>query len=121
LRVLTHDGFAVISYPDLQSAARLVADDKLLESAYTSPAGLIAPLDILYGSRPSMARGNPYVAHCYGFTQKVLHGTLLTSGFKSVATISRGREPFFDLWALANKSELADDELKKLTSLHFPQ
>jgi hypothetical protein len=45
-------------------------------SAYTAPAGPIAPLDILYGHRASMARGNLFMAHRCGFTQKVLTGTL---------------------------------------------
>ena len=51
LRVLKPDGFAVITCPDLQAVCALVAEDKLTEPAYTSPAGLIAPLDILYGHR----------------------------------------------------------------------
>jgi predicted SAM-dependent methyltransferase len=56
LRVLSDDGFAVITCPDLQSVCALVAEDKLLEPAYTAPAGPITPLDILYGHRPPMAR-----------------------------------------------------------------
>ena len=46
-RVLKADGFVVITCPDLQSVCALVAQDKLLEPAYTAPAGPIAPLDIL--------------------------------------------------------------------------
>ena len=65
----------------------------------------IAPIDILYGLRSSMAQGNLYMAHRCGFTQKVLSGTLQASGFKSVATMSRGH-PYFDLWAVASKEEL---------------
>ena len=45
-RVLTHDGFVVITCPDLQSVCALIAEDKLTEAAYISPAGPIAPLDI---------------------------------------------------------------------------
>jgi predicted SAM-dependent methyltransferase len=72
LRVLKPDGFAVITCPDLQAVCALVAEDKLTEPAYTSPAGPITPLDILYGHRPPMARGNLYMAHRCGFTEKVL-------------------------------------------------
>jgi predicted SAM-dependent methyltransferase len=121
LRVLTDDGIAIITCPDLQSVAKLVAEDKLLDPAYTSPAGPIAPLDILYGFRASMARGNLYMAHRCGFTQKVLQGTLVAAGFKSVATLCRGRAPFFDLWALASKSEIPEAQLKQLAGQHFPQ
>ena len=38
-RVLTPDGFVIITCPDLQEVAKLIAEDKLLEPAYTSPAG----------------------------------------------------------------------------------
>ena len=81
LRVLKPDGFAVITCPDLQAVCALVAEDKLTEPAYTSPAGPIAPLDILYGHRPAMNAGNLYMAHRCGFTEKVLSGTLQSSGF----------------------------------------
>jgi len=118
LRVLKPDGFAVITCPDLQAVCALVAEDKLTEPAYTSPAGPIAPLDILYGHRPPMARGNLYMAHRCGFTEKVLSGTLQSSGFKLVASMKRGA-PYFDLWALATKSDLNEEELLQLAKNHF--
>lgn len=117
-RVLDDTGFVVITCPDLKSVAALIADDKLTEPAYVSPAGPIAPLDILYGHRPAMAAGNLYMAHRCGFTQKVLQGTLQAAGFKHVATMSRGA-PAFDLWALASKSERSEDEMRALAQLHF--
>ena len=118
LRVLKPDGFAVITCPDLQAVCALVAEDKLTEPAYTSPAGPIAPLDILYGHRPPMARGNLYMAHRCGFTEKVLSGTLQASGFKRVASMKRG-DPYFDLWALATKADLDEEELLSLAKNHF--
>lgn len=121
LRVLSDDGFVVITCPDLQSVAALIAEDKLLDDAYSSPAGPITPLDILYGHRPSLARGNTYMAHRCGFTQKVLRGILQSSGFKAVATMARGRAPFFDLWALASKSALTETQARGLAAQHFPQ
>jgi len=120
LRVLDDQGFAVITCPDLQSVCALVAEDKLTEPAYTAPAGPIAPLDILYGHRPPMARGNLYMAHRCGFTEKVLRGTLQAAGFKSVATMARGRAPYFDLWALASKPARDEAALRQLALSHFP-
>jgi predicted SAM-dependent methyltransferase len=120
LRVLKPDGFFVVTCPDLQSVCKLIAEDKLTDTAYTSPTGPIAPLDILYGHRPAMAKGNLYMAHRCGFTQKVLSGTLQSCGFKSVATMARGRAPFFDLFALASKSERSEAELRLLAGQHFP-
>ena len=120
LRVLSDDGFAVITCPDLKSVCALVAEDKLTEPAYVSPAGPIAPMDILYGHRRPMARGNLYMAHRCGFTQKVLDGTLRAAGFKTVATMARGYHPFFDLWALASKSARSEEEMRVLAQAHFP-
>lgn len=120
IRVLKPDGFFVATCPDLQSVCALIAQDKLTEAAYSSPAGPIAPIDILYGLRSSMMQGNLFMAHRCGFTQKVLSGTLRSSGFKSVATMARGREPFFDLFALASKSDRTEAEMRELAGMHFP-
>lgn len=119
LRVLRPPGFAVITCPDLQSVCALIAEGKLLEPAYTSPAGPIAPLDILYGHRESLARGNLYMAHHCGFTQQSLVAAMRDVGFASV--ISRRRpHPHFDLFALATKSPCADADLRELAAQHFP-
>lgn len=120
LRVLKPEGFAIITCPDLQSVCALIAEDKLTEPAYTSPAGPIAPLDILYGHRPAMARGNLYMAHRCGFTQTVLSGTLHSAGFPKVA-IKRRLHPSYDLWSIATKAEMDDAALRALAGEHFPE
>jgi predicted SAM-dependent methyltransferase len=119
LRVLKPEGFAVLTCPDLQSACALIAEDRLTEPAYSSPAGPIAPLDILYGHRASLAQGNLYMAHRCGFTQKVLMATLQAAGFAAVAGARRAH-PFYDLWAVASKSPLPEAELRALAAVHFP-
>jgi len=81
LRVLKPEGFAIITCPDLQSVAVLIAQDRLTDTAYVSAAGPITPLDMLYGHRPELAQGNLFMAHRCGFTERVLRGTLLQSGF----------------------------------------
>lgn len=118
LRVLKPDGFAVITCPDLQSVAKHVAEDRLTEPLYQSPAGPIAAIDILYGFRPSMARGQHYMAHRCGFTRKLLAATLRQAGFAGVAALARPR--YLDLWALASKSALSDADLRALADAHFP-
>jgi predicted SAM-dependent methyltransferase len=118
LRVLKPDGFFVVTCPDLQSVCKLVAEDKLTDAAYTSPAGPIAPIDILYGLRSSMAQGNLYMAHRCGFTQKVLTATLQAAGFKSVATMARAH-PYFDLWAVASKVDMTEEQIKTLAVTHM--
>jgi len=118
-RVLAPTGFCVITCPDLQSIAALVAEDKLLDPAYTSPAGPIAPLDMIFGFRPSMARGNLYMAHRCGFTQKVLIATLKAAGFGAVGSIRRG-PPYFDLWVAATVAETDAENLRAIATAHFP-
>ena len=117
-RVLKDDGFVIIVCPDLQSVCALVAEDKLTEPAYVSPAGPIAPLDILYGHRPPMAQGNLYMAHRCGFTQKVLTGTLQAAGFATVASMRRAAN--FDLHAVATKAAMSEPDLRALAAAHFP-
>lgn len=121
LRVLKPDGFLVLTCPDLQSICKLVAENGLTVEAYRSPAGPIAPIDMLYGHRQSLSKGNLYMAHRCGFTQKVLAGTLKSCGFRIVGTMARGRAPYFDLFALASKGERSEDAMRDLAGLHFPQ
>jgi len=118
-RVLSEDGFAVITCPDLKSVCALVAQDKLVDAAYSVAAGPIAPIDILYGWRGPMAAGNLFMAHKCGFTLKVLLATLTQAGFLSSAGMERGRAPYFDLWAVASKKERSQQEMQELAALHF--
>ena len=99
-RVLKPGGFALITLPDLRQVASLIAEDKLEDPAYTSPAGPIAPLDILYGHRPQMARGNLFMAHRTGFTAKTLEKALRSAGFQDVDVTA---DEHFNLWATAHK------------------
>lgn len=102
-RVLKPDGFALITCPDLQAVADLIADDKLEDTAYISPAGPIAPLDMTYGLRAALARGNLFMAHRTGFTQRTLGQHLLSSGFAQV--VVKRDVPAFALWALAHRPQ----------------
>ena len=119
-RVLASDGFAVITCPDLQSVCELVAQDKLMEPAYQSPAGPISPIDMLYGFRKSVAAGNHFMAHRTGFTQRSLINALRQAGFATVVS-RRQPTPQFALWAIASKSQRTDSALKALCQLHFPK
>lgn len=97
-RVLRPEGFALITVPDLQRAAELVAQDQLAEPAYVSPAGPIAPLDMLYGHGAAIAAGNQFMAHRTGFTARTLEAALRRAGFGAVRVI---RDNAFALWATA--------------------
>jgi SAM-dependent methyltransferase len=119
LRVLRPEGFVVVTCPDLQSIAALVATGNLTDPAYVSSAGPIAPLDMLFGHRKHLAAGNLYMAHHSGFTEKALRNLLIGCGFQSVVGLRRAQ--YFDLWALASKSRLAEAEIRGLAGAHFPR
>ena len=118
-RVLKPGGFLIITCPDLQSVCALVAEDKLTDEAYLSPAGPIAPIDILYGHRPAMANGNLFMAHRCGFTKKVLTGSLQAAGFDMVLPIQRAH-PSYDLWAVAALAPITEPEVVEIAKQHFP-
>ena len=108
-RVLKDDGYLLITCPDLKSVAKHVAEDKLLDVLYESPAGPIAALDIIYGHRLSLQKGNHYMAHKSGFTRTVLMGLFNNAGFNAVTGAER--QNLFDLWCIGSKDENADQKI----------
>lgn len=116
-RVLKADGFAVITCPDLQSVCALVANDMLTEPAYISAAGHISPLDILYGHRPAMERGNLYMAHRCGFTSRSMNESLRAAGFPIAASVAR--PDYLDIWAIACNDARSDEEIRQLAAQYF--
>jgi predicted SAM-dependent methyltransferase len=116
-RVLRPEGFAIVTCPDLQAIAALVAQDKLTDPAYQSPAGPIAPIDMMYGLRTALAAGNHFMAHRCGFTLTVLMAVLRGAGFKEVAGMARPK--YFDLWVVASKT-LDQAALRSIAMAHFP-
>ncbi|MBO4334273.1 MAG: class I SAM-dependent methyltransferase [Desulfovibrio sp.] len=120
LRVLKDDGYLVITCPDLKAVCAFVVEEKLLEPCYVSPAGPVAPFDMLYGYRPHVAQGRENMAHKSGFTEKVLTWTLRHYGFSMVASMHRGG-PHFDIFALATKKPMPDKEIRQLALQHFPK
>lgn len=97
-RVLKPGGFALITLPDLQRVAQLIAEGRGDEVMYVSPAGPITPLDMLFGHQASLAGGNCYMGHRTGFTADRLGNALTRAGFDEVRVL-KGNS--FDLWALA--------------------
>ena len=119
LRVLNPNGYFVVTCPNLQAVAKLVARDQLTDVAYVSPAGPITPQDVIFGHSASLEKGNEYMAHKTGFTPKTLRSALTESGFGSVAILARERK--LDIWAVATKKKIdSEKQLKEIAKLHFP-
>lgn len=117
VRVLKDDGIVAITCPDLQSVCARVVNGELASPLYTSPAGDIAAIDILYGLRSAMAMGNLYMAHKCGFTLQVLIDTLQACGFVMAAGFARPAS--FDLFVVASKSPKTEDEMRLLAQKHL--
>ena len=115
-RVLKDDGIVVLECPDLQQVCEAVANDKLLEPSYESPSGPISPIDMLFGYRPSLAKGNHYMAHKCGFTYSVLNQAFLQAGFKA----NFGGKLVWDLWIVSFKQLLTEEEIKKIAEPFYP-
>ncbi len=117
-RVLKPDGFLVVTCPDLQTVCEAIVQDRLLEPLYQAKSGPIAPLDILYGHRASIARGQIHMAHKCGFTFSVLGKTLNHAGYNGVFGCRRLKN--FDLWFLALKSQTPQESLRQAAQKYFP-
>lgn len=98
-RVLKPTGFLSMRLPDIQAVAEQIAQGNLEEALYQSPNGPVCPLDILYGFRPALEKGNYFMAHKTGFTEKTLAEKLYQAGFQTVSVERRK----YDLWAVALK------------------
>jgi predicted O-linked N-acetylglucosamine transferase (SPINDLY family) len=108
-RVLKPTGFTLIKLPDLQEVARYIAEGKLDDPLYMSPMGPIAPLDILFGHRASLASGNLFMAHRTGFTSLTLGTALIEAGFAAV--VVQRELSAFCLTAIAFRSRPGEEEL----------
>ncbi|MFT6310261.1 MAG: SAM-dependent methyltransferase [Porticoccus sp.] len=89
LHVIKDGGFAHIRVPDIAEVMRLTVENKLDidDVLYTSPAGPIMVLDVLYGLSVEIeSSGQDFYAHKTGFTQKSLLAALDRAGFSMASS-----------------------------------
>lgn len=83
-RVVRPGGFVMVAVPDLQTVAERIAQGRIDEPIYTSPAGPVCPLDVIYGLRPALEAGNEFMAHKMGFTAESLGECFIDAGLGKV-------------------------------------
>jgi hypothetical protein len=93
-RALTPGGALIIRTPDLQLACQMVAQDRLYDTVYVSPAGPIAAIDMIYSYRGFLLDNNVFMLHKTGFTATTLKAKLLEAGFRFAFVRRLGGELF---------------------------
>lgn len=110
-RVLREGGFLVVMCPDILQVAQAVLAGKLEQAIYSSPAGPITALDVMYGYQKDIARGNHYMAHKMAFTSDTLASYLLDAGFTGAVVL---RDDVYGLHAIATATPVALDAAREL-------
>lgn len=119
LHVLKAGGWAHIRVPDINAVMRAAVERNLdVEDAlYTSPAGPIKVLDVLYGYGVEIERsGQDFFTHKTGFSQKSLSRCLTSAGFTQVFSMVGN----FEVEALATKGP-ASPLMRQLFGLPPPE
>lgn len=105
-RILDPGGFLCVIVPDIQVVADFIANDRLHDTIYKSPAGPVTPHDMLFGYGPYLAQGMLHMAHRSAFTPTMLLHKLQEAPF---AEIVLRRRPNQELAAIACKRAPASD------------
>jgi hypothetical protein len=95
LHILKDGGFAQIRVPDINEVMRLTIERglDLDDVLYTSPAGPIMVLDVLYGYSVEIENsGQDFYAHKTGFTEKSLLAALDRAGFSKTYSMTGNLE-----------------------------
>lgn len=80
-RVLKPNGLAVIGAPDLLTIAEEIVKGNLEKTIYHADSGDVAAIDVIYGWRPCVCKGNQWMAHQTGFTAPTLGAKIVHGGF----------------------------------------
>lgn len=107
-RVLTSDGFLIITCPDLASAVRVAATKGLDATLYTSGMGPITPRDVMFGHQASIKAGGHYMAHKNGFDLISLNTLLNDAGFAKIYGERRG----YELWFMASNRPMTTESIR---------
>ncbi len=99
-RVLKNGGYVVVTMPDIQKVAGLVAQGKLLETIYVSQLGPITPLDMIFGHTASIELGQEYMRHKTGFSSQRLKIEFSEADYKDAQIFSEA----LNLWGIGFKS-----------------
>lgn len=116
-RVLRPDGFLLLVCPDLQAAAEMIAQDRLMDVAYAG----IRPYDMVFSHQglvaQGRAQGHSFMEHKSGYTLSLLRALVNEAGF--AMHVAMRLRPRFELWLLASVKPRTEPEMRSLAAQHF--
>lgn len=116
-RVLKPDGFLLLVCPDLQSAAEMIAQDRMFDVAYAG----IRPYDIVFSHQGLVAAGrdagHSYMEHKSGYTLSLLRQLVSDAGFAMHGAMRLRQR--YELWLLATPTDCSEDRIRSLVAKHF--
>lgn len=116
-RVLRPDGFLLLVCPDLQAAAEMIAQDRLMDVAYAG----IRPYDIVFSHQGLVAQGraagHSFMEHKSGYTLSLLRALVNEAGF-AVHAATRMRQRF-ELWLIASVQARSEADMRALAQRYF--
>ena len=89
-RILQPKGVLLLQVADLQRIGEIMAQGKLENALYNSPAGPIAAIDLLFGHRGSLSAGNKKAQTHTGFAARTIPHKLTPLGFGEVEVTREG-------------------------------
>ena len=89
-RILQPGGILVFTVSDLQRIGQVMGQNKLEQELYRSPAGPVAPIDLLYGHRGAIRSGHADLQIKTGFTAPSIAHKLTPLGFGDVEITREG-------------------------------
>jgi hypothetical protein len=81
-RICAPNGHIRIIVPNLQAIAEYLVNGNILDVIYNSSGGAVSAIDMIYGHRGHVARGNDFMSHKTGFTKKSMTQLLTELGYK---------------------------------------
>jgi len=107
LRITKSGGTVRIVVPNLKSIAAEIAKGNLLDSIYISAGGPISPIDMLFGHRASVLRGDEPMRHKTGFTKETFEKMFAEAAINNFTVEERG----FDLLVNITKTTVQKKRL----------
>ena len=108
VRIINDTGFVIMRVPDLEPAAKMIAEGRPCDALYQTEFKKIRPMDIIYGSSIEISRGKDFMGHRTGFTQWILETFMRKADFFWFDVLSHQ----FDLWVIGGKGSRPEHPIR---------